>query len=263
MIGGLYGGGFLPPTLAGGRSTGSSGSDVADAPESPHAYDDEFNSTVLNAAWQFTSTFGGVPDPYASFAAGNTRMALHTDRRRSWLTVQPPGDGVGKLLHKAIVCPANFFVWSRVSFGLRVGSAVNNDAGISLNLCATSAGAPDINNEVAITVNELDASKTTVQFQKTEGGVFSTLQEGQNVFSTVHHAQPFDSMGIQKIGTTYHGWVFTSSGMAMHMGSTVFAPAITRLAFHFRNVATTSPGNMLIAIDYVRCKESAIYLPGL
>ena len=241
----------------------SAGSDLADSPDDPHEYDDEFNSTTLDPAWGFTSTWSATaPDPYAAFAAGDTRRALHTDRRRSWLTVQPPGDGVGKLLHKAIVCPANFFVWARCSFGLRVGSAVNNDASISLNMCATSAGAPDINNEVAISINELDASKATVQFQKTEASVFTVIQEGQNIFTTINTAQPFDSMGIQKIGTTYHGWVFTSSGMAMHMGSTTFAPTITRLAFHFRNAATTSPGNMLIAIDFLRCKESSTYLPG-
>lgn len=243
----------------------SAGSDLSDAPEDSdaHEYDDEFNSTVLDAAWSYTSTWSATaPDPYAAFAAGDTRRALHTERRRSWLVVQPPGDGVGKLMHKSIVCPANFFVWARVSFSLRVGSAVNNDAGISLNLTASSAGAPDINNEVAVTVNELDASKTTVQFQKTEGGVFTTLQEGQNIFTTINTAQPFDAMGIQKIGTTYHGWVFTSSGMAMHLGSTVFAPTVDRLAFHFRNAAITAPGNMLIGVDFVRCKNSATYLPG-
>ena len=228
---------------------------------SPNANDDEFDSAILNPAWSFTSTFTGTPDPYAAFAAGDTRMDVHTGRR-SWLRLQPPGDGVdNKRLHKPIVYPANMFVWMRASMSQRIATVTNTDAGIQLMLSATAAGVPDVNNAVFMALNEADASEVALQFQKIDGGILTVVQEGFNCFAGVTNAQPYDSVGIQKIGTTYHGWAFTPGGHALHLGSTILATAIDRVAINFGNAAIASPGNMIMGVDFVRFVASGTFLP--
>src|SRR3990172_7338301 len=86
--------------------SGHPGSWLTDLPDSAHANDNEFDSTTLPSGWGWwkvgaAETPSGTPDPYSALAAGVSRVAYHTDFRRSHVVVQTPADSVERRLVKA------------------------------------------------------------------------------------------------------------------------------------------------------------------
>lgn len=226
---------------------------IFDRPLVPHALDDEFESTVLNAAWTPAGGLvAGAINPYA--APASAIYQLHTNRRPSWIMLQSGG-----ALIKPMTIVGNFFVWVRASFNARVATApVNNDAGVRLDI---STNPYDVNNIVSISLNEQDAGTVQAEFSETEGGVFTVIGNTRNMFSGVDGAQPIEAVGIQKIGGNYHGWCFSRCGSALYMGVTAFAPAIGTCALSTASASVAAPGPMIVGYDFIRFKEGALYLP--
>lgn len=245
--------------------SGAECNQIWDRPLTPHAFDDEFESTVLDPAWSTASSAvawnqGGV-DPFVTPAT--VRYELHTDRRQSWLMMQPPS-GAGTtncILTKNIAFAGDYFMWARGSTNMRVTGTVNNDAGLVVGL---STSPYDGNNRLYITfeTNNLDPF---VQFVRAVGGVFTTIARTNNIFATGMGLQGIEGFGIQKRtvgGTpTYDGWAFGSSGYALWLGSTTFTPAIGTAFIQTFNVSGAAPGDMITGLDFVRFTESAVFLP--
>jgi hypothetical protein len=236
---------------------GSTG-DFFAPPDTPHALDDEFESTTLDSDWTAVGSWSTATsiDPYASFAAGDTRYALHTNRRKSWLMVQPPGDGAEKYLSKAFTPDTNQFFWMRGAFASRNAVApTNGDFSMGLRLYS------DATNYITLFLNETDANVVQVEYQRILAGVATSVGSTSDKYATLLDMQEVAAVGIHKLGTTYHGWIYGSDGQAIHMGGTAFAPAISEVRLVFSNSTTTAPGNSVMGVDFFRSVSSATYQP--
>lgn len=246
----------------GARQVSGIESNLWDRPLVAHPFDDEFDSTVLNPAWVAEAGLWvqGAIDPYQAYAAGNVRFELHTQRRPSWMMIQAPADAGNKRINKPIAgMPANYFVWMRASFATRLNTApTDNDFTLNLIL---STSPYDNTNRINISVNETDNGTIYAEMAKTEGGAFTLIADTIDLFGAQADMQAIEAVGMQKIGTTYHGWAFGRNGSAIYMGSSVFAPTVGTVAIEVLNSVTTAPGTMVTGLDFVRFKNGALYLP--
>lgn len=230
---------------------------IFDKPLTPHALDDEFDSTVLDPSWTWRAPVpvaGGI-NPY-----GNPGQVyeLHTDRRPSWLMMQT--DATNMALSKDITSlPADYFVWMRGSISYRsTANPLNNDATLTLNLSTTPI---DFNNRVAIYLNESDAGSIQAEFLTVIGGVSTSIGETRDLYLAQALMQPVEAVGIQKIGNNYFGWVFGRGGTAVYMGTANTAIPVTSATIHTINASTAAPGTMITGVDFIRFKESSTFLP--
>lgn len=231
---------------------------IWDVPSSPNPDDDEFLSNTLNPAWNATGWVNGGINPYdTTFVTGDVRYELNTQRRRSWLMIQTPGDGVLRRLVKPITAPvgANEFFYLRGNFNARRLSTPANDSVLGLIL---STDPFDLNNRIEIYLNEQDANTAQVEFFKTEAGIQTSVAVTANVAAGV---QPIEAVGLQKIGTTYHAWAFTSSGQGFYLAPTTFNPTIGTMGFMVLNATTGQPGVQIVGIDFIRRVSSGVWLP--
>ena len=233
---------------------------IFDYPANPNVNDDEFDSAVLDPAWvvgagAFTA---GVINPYASFAAGNTTYDLTV--RRSWLMLQPPGSGATQRLTRAAALAGDFSVWMRASFGSRLNTVpANGDGNIGAQI---STAAYDANNRADIYINESDAGAIYAKFVTVAGGVSTTVATTIDKYVTQADTQDIQLMGIQKIGTNYHGWAIGSSGSPIYLGVGAI-PALVpgSLSIVTSNALSTLPGNMRMGLDYLRVVDGATFIP--
>lgn len=248
--------------------SGASGAGVTSnlwsPPATPHADDVEFESVSAPAGWSFSAGPSVTAiDPYdTGFAAGDPRVEFHTNRRRSWMMVQPPGDGSPYYLHKAYTLPTNLLFWARLAFNSRNASPANNDFSMSIMICASSAGAPDPTNSVQMYINESDAGIVQAEAQAIEGGVVQHSDVTADIYGTNMGGQPLEYVAIHKVGTSYHYWVANAAGSWISLGTRVYAgAAVNRVAIRFLNAATGAPGAMIMGCDFLRFVESATFLP--
>jgi hypothetical protein len=230
-------------------------SSLWDRPLVPHALDDEFESTVLSPSWTVSGAVpaqGGI-DPFASAI---DRYELHTDRRPSWLMIQTGGTQFSKDITSL---PANFFVYARASFSQRVASVPNNEATVQLDI---GPNPYDLNNRVSMYMNESDASTIQAEYLTVNAGAVTSINVSRDMFVTRSQLQSIEAVGIQKIGNTYHGWVFGGNGASIYMGSAGFAGLAVQFAtIRFVSGGVTAPGYVIMGIDFMRFKEGALFLP--
>lgn len=270
-LSGTIGGAFLNFTGGGGGGSGSGTlSNIWDYPTSPHEWDDEFDSTALSGTWTELGTPAGTGswsnntiDPYAGFNSGPPRYAIHHDRRRSWLMMQPPNDAGFYGFYKPLTgIPTNMFMWMRGSFSSRLSTSTNNDAGLQFIIAADSGGAPDFNNRLSLALNETDTAIVQSEFNRILGGALTTVAVGFDYQAGAQQINPTEGIGLQKIGTTYYAWMFGSNGTAVYMGSITFAPTPAWFIIITTNAGPLSaPGNMISGVDFVRFVSSSVFLP--
>lgn len=234
-------------------------------PDVPHEYDAEFESTsnVLPANWVESFTPSGTIDPYTSFNTGVPKREIGT-WRSSCYAIQAPNDGAYHtyFMSRPATIPTNCFLWARGSFSYRYNQGTNNDGVLGLFFSATVTGQPDGANNVKMCLNESDTSDPVqLETQKYTGGSGGTLTETSDRGST-GIGQYYEYVGIQKIGTTYYFWAFSEHGQMYYIGTTTFAPTVDRIGFFVVNALDQSPGNTIATVDFVRFKESAVFLPG-
>lgn len=233
-------------------------------PDSPHAYDAEFESllNVLPASWVESFTPSGTIDPYTIFNTGVPKREVGT-WRSSCYAIQVPNDNTPYFVSRPVTVPTNCFLWGRATFSYRYNQQVGNDSNIGMFFSTTDAGQPDNDNDILkLWFNEADLnSPLQLQVDKTVSGSVTTVMTASDRLST-GIGQYYEYVGIQKLGTTYHFWAFSEHGQMFYLGTTSFAPTVDRIGFVMINANTAAPGNSIVAIDFIRFVESATFLPG-
>ncbi len=232
----------------------------ANVPASPHSWDVEFDSDTLPSGWTIdTANSVGDIDLYATLStAGKIRHSLDSFRP-GWLMFQINNGGVFKSIveRTGLTLPTNLFIYSRISYSAKRGSTLattNNQGNISLGLNDGTA-----NNTIVLHINESDTSGYEAQFEETDATVFTavnTLRTDSN--ENIHM---YEYMGIQKLGTTYHGWLGASNGTYFYMGSHTVAASMTVVAVRAADASSAGPGSTLMGTDFIRFNESANFLP--
>jgi len=212
-------------------------------PETPHAYDEEFDSTTLDPAWTWGewgafSTVAGTPDVYG---ANPTDQTYSLAQRPSWLRVQPvPGSGGS--LSRSITCPTNFLVWARCSFQL--------DTNIAANEIAVGILIGDGVDSVVLYLNENDSGQTQAQFGPSATETTDVDAKGQALEYVVLH----------KVGSTIHGWVGTESNW-IYMGSAAASWTPNTVMVHWWSGGTANniaagDAPWIVGCDFIRFIET-------
>jgi hypothetical protein len=236
-----------------------------------HVMDEEFETSTLltgnfDNAWivaNNTITYG--ISPYVGFSTGSCRVAF--DMRPSWMMVQPPGTGASTVfLKKALLLSgSDFFMWSRLASANRATSVTAGDglAAIIMGDSGTLDGnAAQFNNFVGlISTNAVAGNIMQYAFYKTQGGVVTVQTSGEDMFINRNVAQPYATVGIQKIGTTYHGWGFDAGGNRTWMGSQTWTGSLNYVGVFFVNASNASPGNLVHGVDFLRFRTGSTWLP--
>jgi hypothetical protein len=227
---------------------------IWDKPATPHALDDEFESTTLDPSWDNAGSldFVTVIDPYA--VVSPSRVKLHTDHRASWLTVQG-----GMAISKAYTLPTNCLIWTRMAPYMTTATQGNGDYYCALYITATVAGPThDPANAIRLMLRSWTASNS-VDYTKSENGGYPLISQ---IAETSTRGLSYEYIGIHKIGATYHAWAMTSGGVRTYLGSTTWngAGTLDRIMVVMSGVETV-PGSPIQGIDFLRVVESATYLP--
>jgi hypothetical protein len=230
-------------------------------PEFAHAMDEEFDSGELPAGWSWLNTPVVTPiDPYADIPTGGPRVSYST-QRRSYLMMQP-SNAEQAFLSKAYVPPTDVFMWSRMTFNYRNASPVENENNASFAFYSSSDYA---NNRVELYLQETDAGQMSVNPVVVDNSSVAINLETLNlVAGGVVGAQPFEYIGIQKIGSVYHFWAAPAGGhwvwIAKHTWTEV--NTIDRVMIQCASpTVIADPGNAIAGVDFIRFVESATFLP--
>jgi hypothetical protein len=215
-------------------------------PTSPSQWDDEFESTALDPKWTRVGVFSQVSslDPF-DVTNSATHFESMNRHRRSWLMVQPGIVAAATQGYEQDLStlPSECFIWARVSANTR-GSVVDGDGEIFLRLYNTTTPA------VAVLVN-LDA------FTNIRQSLFIDQLSGSTNRGRIQNYRaegfPIEYVGIQKLTNTYHGWVAPASGNWVWMNSAGPAGvALDRVRLAVNNAVVTSPGRMIVGVDFFR-----------
>jgi len=246
------------------RQISGNGCNFWDKPLVPSAYDDEFDSTTLSPSWtRFSSTGagwsqGGI-NPYASFTSGDARYELHTQRRPSWLMVQPPNDGGFVSLRKTIAPAGDFFAWIRASINLRASTTAVSESALQLQI---STNPFDANNRVYVKMGPDTATNTNfVRFYRVQGGSSLQISNTANEYAPPNGMQPIEAIGITRRGTSFDAWAFGGSGTSIWLGTTTLAITPGTIAIDFITTEDTSPGNRICGVDFFRYRDGGTWLP--
>jgi hypothetical protein len=238
---------------------------LATAPATAHAWDVEFDSGSLPSGWAIdTGNSVGAPDVYSTLTtADKFRHSLNT-WRPSWLMFQPTNTQalIYPVGRGSLTFPSNIFVWARLSVMAKRGTVVattNNQASLGLQLSADGT----TTNSTRIWINETETGGFTAQFDVVNAGVITATNDlavigTASTQDRIHH---YEYVGIQKLGTTYHGWLFTDAGNPFYMGSGTMATSLGHAQIICSDGGTSSPGSALMGVDFIRFSETADWLP--
>lgn len=232
------------------------------APETPHAYDQEFSvgsGNALPTSWTLVSGSSTIsataPNPYDKFAGTEARVSLNT-ARRSWLMIQPP-NGTTFRVGREVTVSTNFAIMAKFSYNFRSSQApINNDFSVGLSL---SMSGFDANNRIDVTLNESDAGVKQCEFAKIDGGASTSIATTADV--PEGEVSPFAAVLLQKRGTTYDAWVITEAGHQAWLGTTTMTAAMGHVSISCSCAdSTNNPGNLMLGCDWMRFREG-IWVP--
>lgn len=230
-------------------------------PDSPHAWDVEFDSESFPVGWSETWTPStDLIDVYGNTATtGVPRRQIHS-YRRSHYSAQPPSDGAVYYLHRQETLPTNLLVWARLTIQvLGPGAPVNNDAGFGLVMAADDGGGlPDLNNRMTVWINESDTNTLQTEVQRAVGGAVTVVHLGNNL---VEMPQPSCYAAIHKIGTDYHFWIGSDAGSWIYAGTYSNAWTMEHIGLVMSNASASGPANKLMHCDFIRFQEQSTRLP--
>ena len=216
-----------------------------------HASDNEFDEVTLGG-WSHSNTIGGACDPYSSFDAGDTKFT-HSG---SWAVFQPPADTTINFLYTPMSIPTNLFVWARMRCAQKY-SGVDGDFTLGLGIGTSTAGVPDRVGRADLFINECDDGTIQIQASVTGGVSYDPIMNDRDW----GRGQAFEYVGIHKIGTYYHFWVYTSAGQGLYVGGSNSTMSPDVIYILYSNATSSTPGNMIMGVDFVRFVESATYSP--
>lgn len=237
-------------------------------PAVPHAYDDEFEGSVLDPKWTRAVTAGifndlTAIDPYAGFLAAAGGRSSVNSYRKSWYMAQP-GATQQFRIRQTVSLPTDCFIWGRFSFNFRYNTAAtDNDSIVSIQLLADTAGSPDENNQVFMHMNDGGVNAMQAHAGRLQAGVpasTTTQDVGPQTVGTDSLCQPICYAGIQKLNTTYNFYVGMPNGNWIALASQTQTSTLVYLTMTFGNAMTTTPGNMVLGCDFIRFRTGR-YLP--
>lgn len=218
-------------------------------PPTPSQWDDEFEATSLASKWTpFGTWTQTLPlDPYFITSDSIYRYNIHSERK-SWLMVQPAIPQAFEGLTQSLVgLPTNCFLLARVSVNVRSTTITDGDGEFFLRVFNGAAGAGP--NSMLLGFDTF-GSILEGFLRETFNSVGTNLGLVRTYFNDPF---PLEYVGLQKIGSTWHGWVGTASGHWVWLGSRVFASDnFDTVILAFNNQVVTSPGRMLVGCDYFR-----------
>lgn len=235
---------------------------IWDRPLNPSAYDDEFDSTTLDPAWTPTATpvtawiQGGI-NPFAN--PTDIHYELHTDRRPSWLIVQPP-TVTNAQLRKPFSFAGAFFAYARFSYNVRYASTANSDAAAFIQI---SSNPYDTNNRVYVKLGPDGTNTVVARFYRVQGGAGTLIGSTRNMFAGTSGLQSIETVGIQYIPSSnrFDGWAFGASGSGLWLGTTTLSIVPSTVSLEFGANAATGPGTMLSGVDFIRFVSGSTFLP--
>lgn len=234
-----------------------------DPPLVPSAYDDEFESSVLDPSWERFGAPNGFNDvdpivPFTTFAGGGSRWSLNgiqPEGRPSWYMIQTDSAS-NATIRKPINVETECFIWSRMSFGYLNAGQTNNNSNVRIGFIE-----PTSNDQVYLSLNESDTNTVQLEFATNISTIPVSVAVTNNVGGAgLTKGQAGHVVGIQKLGTTYHAWMQTAAGNWLWAASVVYTGVAPTAAYLNTNSITTSPGNWIVGFDFFRFK-SGRYLP--
>ena len=224
-------------------------------PETPHDLDDEFESSVIDPAWDGTGSldFATLIDPYAN--VGGNRVNLDSTHP-SWMMTQG-SVVISKEFPGGL--PTNVLIWARMRWGRDLTEA-NGESEVSLWFGASAGGEYDNNGQVGVYMSEWLAGEYAEGYYR-NGGSFPRW--GPNTVAMNNEGTALEYVIVHKIGTQVHGWVMGNGGNKFYLGaiSTAFVPGtLDRFGFSMTG-SLTSPGKINNGIDFIRVVETATFLP--
>lgn len=187
---------------------------------------DEFDSTILNAAWVTRDQTAGVirTPVVAAFdenvvitgVATPPNISLHTQGRRSWLTMQTTQSGAPVPiynLYKPMTWAAGRFYWTRMQRLQRRTGTTPTTGTYSLSIWGNAAGIPDNNNRVFVM---WDLVNGTCRWGNVNGGVSSNVSFLYNEgFGFPGYAMITNTAGVLGASANWYGEFFTDDGQRM------------------------------------------------
>jgi hypothetical protein len=223
-------------------------------PDTPHDLDDEFEGSVIDPAWDSGVALDYVTpiDPYA--VGGN--LGNINDTHPSWLMVQ------GTCVYSKAFpggLPTNCLIYARMRWARETVDA-NGRSNHYIWFGASSGGQYDNNGQLSVAITEWLSGEYAEGFYRS-GGSFPRW--GPNTVSMNNEGTALEWVGIQKLGTQYHGWVWGNGGNRFYLGAlnSAFVPGtLDRVGFTMSG-DLANPGRIVSGIDCFRVVESAVFLP--
>lgn len=225
-------------------------------PETPHAYDDEFNADALDAKWSAMGTVSASAiSVTAQFATAEARRDINT-HRRSWLRLQNSSDslwrGVVQTPSVGVELPDGTY-WARGFQNWRFANLVNNDGACALGLVDSQYGGAEImeGDGILALFTEKDTGTVQPQFDRWTGGAVLTVQtlsDMEGLGATIQF------MALVKTGLTFECFAGSQAGQWVRMASTTYAGGgvIDSIALATHNNQQAAPGNMIAGFDFFR-----------
>jgi hypothetical protein len=234
-------------------------------PEIPHAQDDEFDQSTIDAAWSVYAktdasagsfSFDSIDAYDTSFTSGTVlRAILNGDNRPSWLQLQVPSTKAFSVT-KAYTFPTNVLILARLRFAQYYSSTTDEDGKIGIGFWEDDSGV-DLDNGLELYLNEPDSGAIRAEYAKRTSGTPSGVTNTTDVDA---QGQALEYVAIHKIGTTYHAWVGTASGNWIWLGSQSDSRTFGHVGFLLSNATNTTPAPRVVGVDFIRFFETDNFL---
>lgn len=214
------------------------------------ADDDEFNAATLQD-WTVTNATVVAGEPVRGGAfVGPAQVRYSQTLRSGWLLVQPSSDGNVVQFHKPLSSPlTQGTIYCRFSMDSNAG--VGPDS-CSFALTQSSAGVPDLNNRIVITlVRSTTDNSWTLAADRIIASVYTSIYTA-TVTSLV---QPVDHFQISRLGTNFYAYAGSTAAGMKYLG-TFASGALNPDRIVFTMAATGAPPSLL-GLDYVRRLDDA------
>jgi hypothetical protein len=233
-------------------------------PSTPHAEDDEFDGSSLDASWYaynyitaaYESLVTGLDTYDGSYSGDDIRYSLSPASRRSWLLMQGP-DQEGLFLGKTITLATNVLVIARLKFNQYYSAMDQNDRTLGLRFRQDSSGEPTGATYINMYLNYSNSSGVVYARYFATDGVTPTDNYSTDVDA---QGQALEYVAIHKIGNVYHGWVGTAAGNWIYMGSFTTSTTLGHVGIFTRNDNTSNPGLGVFGVDFIRFYETDNFL---
>lgn len=228
---------------------------IVKRPSVAHAFNDEFESTTLNAAWSWWQGSGTLTpltmtNTALSTTSSGNRYQIHTQRRRSWIQWQVAEGTVGYLL-KPITLTTDMCLWTMFSAAyLKDGSFSDNSYLFRMMLCVDNAGAPNIATSIELGPDKDAASQIDYYIKPFKNGTII----GGNNYTCFRLDTPY--LGFRKASNTYELYA-GGEGFAVRM-PTSSTDTYAWFGYRFTNNSSEFP---IYNVNFVRRVDNLLALP--